>query len=319
MNVSKILVTDFDRKNLDIAKSIFDKSGIEIVRLNCIQEDEVISQCQGYPIVITQYAKFTENVLSKCLDMKVIVRYGVGVDNVDLQAAKKYGIKVCNVPDYGVGEVADHAMALYLTLARKIAFNNQLVRKGVWKYDDSIPIYRLSAQTIGVIGLGRIGYAFAQRAMAFGAKVIAFDSYLKDNNKKPDKNIELVSFDELIEQSNVISIHCPLDGNRDLISSKEFQKMKNDTILINVSRGGIINEDALYEALVSKKLSGAGCDVVSKEPIDMDSKLLTLENFIVTPHIAGYSEEASEELERKVAEEALRGALGQELKNHVNP
>lgn len=317
MNRTLIAITDCDHDDISVESGVMAAAGLEAPWLNCKTEDDLIRDCKGFKSVINQYAPFTEKVLANLPDLKVIVRYGVGVDNVDLAAATKYGVKVCNVPDYGMYEVADHAMALSLALARKVLLNNNNVKNGVWEYQKAIPLYRLSTQTVGVIGVGRIGTAFSDRAHAFGMKVLACDEYAQKNGKYKDY-MEMVSLDELLERSDLISIHCPLDGNRDLISAPQLKKMKKNAYLVNVSRGGIINEADLYEALKNGEIAGAACDVFSPEPIHNDNPLLTLDQFIATPHIAWYSEESALELERKVAEEAVRGALDQPLLNVVN-
>ncbi|MDD4699674.1 MAG: C-terminal binding protein [Oscillospiraceae bacterium] len=317
MNEKLVAITDCDHDNIEVESGVLAAAGLKAPWLNCKTEEDLIRDCKGFKSVINQYAKFTEKVFANLPDLKVIVRYGVGVDNIDLTAATKYGVKVCNVPDYGMYEVADHAIALALALARKIVLNNENVKNGIWEYQKAIPIYRLSTQTVGVIGVGRIGTAFAERAKAFGMNVLVCDEYAAKSGKIKDY-MKLVSLDELLEQSDIISIHCPLDGNRDLIAAPQLKKMKKNAYLVNVSRGGIINEQDLYEALVNKEIAGAACDVFSPEPVAQDSPLLKLHNFLATPHIAWYSEESAIELERKVAEEAARGALDQPLLNIVN-
>lgn len=317
LNRNLVAITDCDHDSIEVEAGVLKAAGLEAPWLHCKTEDDLIRECAGFKSVINQYARFTERVFDNLPDLKVIVRYGVGVDNVDLAAATRHGVKVCNVPDYGMYEVADHAMALTLALVRKVVFNNDNVKNGIWEYQKAIPIHRLSTQTVGVIGVGRIGTAFADRAKAFGMKVLAYDEYARKTGKTKDY-MEMVSLDELLERSDVISVHCPLDGNRDLIAAPQFKKMKNSAYIINVSRGGIINEHDLYNALLNKEIAGAACDVFSPEPISKDNPLLTLPNFLATPHIAWYSEEAALELERKVAQEAARGALDQPLLNVVN-
>ncbi len=318
MNKNLVAITDCDHDDINVESGVLAKEGLEAPWLNCKTEDDLIRECKGFRSLINQYAPFTEKVFAALSpELKVVVRYGVGVDNVDLKAATKYGVKVCNVPDYGMYEVADQAMALALALARKVVFCNERVKSGVWNYQEAIPIYRLSTQTVGVIGVGRIGTAFAERAKAFGLKVIAYDEYARKAGKTKDY-MEMVGLDELLERADIISIHCPLDGNRDLIAAPQLKKMKKNAYLINVSRGGIINEKDLYEALKAGEIAGAACDVFSPEPVAKDNPLLTLDNFLATPHIAWYSEQAALDLERKVAEEAARGALGQDLLNVVN-
>ena len=318
MKEKLVAITDCDHDNMDVETKVLKDNGLVAEWFNCKTEEDLIRDCKGYRSLINQYAKFTEKVFAALApELKVIVRYGVGVDNIDLAAATKHGVKVCNVPDYGMYEVADQAIAMMMALVRKIIFNNENVKNNIWSYQKAIPIHRLSTQTVGVIGVGRIGTAFAERAKAFGLKVIASDDSAK-NEKRVKDFIEMVDLDTLLEKSDIISVHCPLDNNRDLIAAEQFKKMKDSAYIINVSRGGIINEQDLYDALKSGKLAGAACDVFSPEPISKDNPLLTLDNFLASPHIAWYSEESSVELERKVAEEAARGALDQPVLNVVN-
>ena len=318
MNKNLVAITDCDHDDIEVESKALAKEGLEAVWLACKTEEDLIRECKGFKSLINQYAPMTEKVFAALSqELKTVVRYGVGVDNVDLAAASRYGVCVCNVPDYGMYEVADQAVALSLTLARKVVFCNNRVKSGVWNYQEAIPIYRLSTQTVGVIGIGRIGSAYAERMKAFGMKVIAYDEYARKAGKAKDY-MEMVSLSELLERSDIISIHCPLDGNRDLIAAQELKKMKKTAYLVNVSRGGIVNERDLYEALRDGEIAGAACDVFSPEPVAKDNPLLSLDNFLATPHIAWYSEQAALDLERKVAEEAARGALDQPLLNVVN-
>ena len=293
MNEKLVAITDCDHESIEVEAGVLEAAGLKAPWFHCKTEDDLIRDCAGFRSVINQYARFTERVFANLPDLKVIVRYGVGVDNVDLAAATKYGVKVCNVPDYGMYEVADHAMALALALARKIVFNNENVKNGVWEYQKAIPIYRLSTQTVGVIGVGRIGTAFAERAKAFGMKVLVYDEHAAKAGKTLDY-MEVVSLDELLEKSDIISVHCPLDGNRDLIAAPQLKKMKKNAFLINVSRGGIINEHDLHEALVNNEIAGAACDVFCPEPVSEYNPLLKLQNFLASPHIAWYSEESGD-------------------------
>lgn len=317
MDRSKIAITDCDRDDIETEAKVLAQSGLEAVWLNCKTEDDLIRDCKGFKSLINQYAPFTEKVFANLPDLKVITRYGVGVDNIDLAAATAHGVQVCNVPDYGMYEVADQAMGLTLALARKIVLCNSDVKRGVWRFQAAKPLYRLSTQTVGVIGVGRIGTAYAERAKAFGLKVLVHDDYAQKNGKI-QPYMEAVSLEELLKRSDIISVHCPLEGNRNLIAKEQLKLMKNSAYLINVSRGGIINEADLYEALKAGEIAGAACDVFSPEPVSQDNPLLTMDNFLATPHIAWYSEESAIELNRKVAEEAVRGALDQPLVNVVN-
>lgn len=318
MNRTLVAITDCDHDEIEVESKVLADAGLEAPWFKCKTEEDLIRDCKGFKSLINQYAPLTEKVFQALApELKVVVRYGVGVDNVDLAAAKKYGVKVCNVPDYGMYEVADQAMALSLALMRKVVFCNNRVKAGVWNYQEAVPIHRISTQTVGIIGVGRIGTAYAERIKGFGMKVIAYDEYARNNGKTQDY-MEMVGLDELLERADLISIHCPLDGNRNLIAAPQLKKMKKSAYIVNVSRGGIINENDLYEALKDGDIAGAACDVFCSEPVAQDNPLLKLDNFLATPHIAWYSESAALDLERKVAEEAARGALDQPLLNVVN-
>lgn len=318
MRKDLIAVTDCDHEDMEIEAQVMAKEGLEAAWFSCKTEEDVIRSCKGYRSLINQYAPMTEKVFQALApELRAVVRYGVGVDNVDLAAASRYGVKVCNVPDYGMYEVADQAAALTLALARKVVFCNNQVKSGVWSYQKAVPIYRLSTQTVGIIGVGRIGTAYAERMKAFGMKILAYDEYARKEGKIKDY-MEMTGLEELLKRSDIISVHCPLDGNRDLIAAAELKKMKQSAYLVNVSRGGIVNEQDLYEALKNGRIAGAACDVFCAEPVDKRNPLLGLDNFLATPHIAWYSEQSALDLERKVAEEAVRGALDQPLLNVVN-
>jgi D-3-phosphoglycerate dehydrogenase len=215
----------------------------------------------------------------------VIARYGVGVDSIDLGAATDLGIIVANVPDYCMDEVADQTLAMILTLVRKSAFFDGKVKTGRWDFQLGRPIHRLRGKTSGLIGCGRIGLEVAKRISGFGVRVIAFDPYLR----KGFEGIELRDFDSVLKESDLLSIHCPLnDTTRHLIGDREFEKMKKSPLVINTSRGAIIDEQALIRALEQGLVSGAGLDVLEKEPPDSQNPLLRMENVILSPHIGFY-------------------------------
>lgn len=318
MSCFRIVITDCDHENIDIEREVFKKANREIELLQCKTEEDLIEQCKGAQAFINQYAPITERVLRELPDLKLVVRYGVGVNNVDLEAATKYGVQVCNVPDYGMNEVADHALAMMLCLTRKIVTMNNHTKNGVWDYQESIPVYRHSEQVVGVIGLGRIGSSFAKKVNALGCKVIAYDPYYPNRNVLAPEYVEFVSFEDLIKKSDIISIHCPSDNAINLIGEKELSEMKNTAYLVNVSRGGIINEEALDKALSEKWIAGAALDVVLHEPLSQESPLFKHNNFICTPHMAWYSEQSAKELKRKVAEEVVRFCNNEAVAYPVN-
>lgn len=299
----KIIITDCDHKDIDIETKVLNNAGLNFELKQCHSEEDVILQCQDADALIVQYAKITKKVMDSLPNLKMIVRYGVGVDTIDIEEATKHNIQVCNVPDYGMNEVADHAIALMMAMTRKIVLMNNYTKQEKWDYTYSIPIHRACNQTVGVIGLGRIGRNFATKAHALGYNIIGYDPYFKESDDT--KFITIKSLDELISSADIISLHIPAEGNQNLFNKETFKKMKNNAIIINVARGGIINEDDLYDALNSKEIAGAAIDCVCKEPMLPKHKLFTLDNYIATPHMAWYSEEASQELKRKVAEECV--------------
>ena len=313
----RVIITDCDHDNIDIEKKVFADAGMSVELRQAVTEDEVIAQCQDAEIFIVQYAKITEKVMDNCPCLKYVVRYGVGVDTIDIPAATRHGIQVGNVPDYGMNEVADHAIALAMSMIRKTIEMNAFTKNQKWDYTKSIPIHRFSEMTVGVIGLGRIGRNFAQKMHALGFKVIGTDPYFKAT-PETDAYVKPVSMEDVITQSDVISLHCPADGNMNLFCAETFKKMKNTAILINVARGGIINEEDLDQALTDGEIGGAALDCMLGEPVSKDSPLFRHENLVVTPHMAWYSQEAAQELKRKVAEESVRFARGEAIHYPIN-
>lgn len=311
-----VFISDCDHESVDIERDVLRAITNDVQWLSCSTEEEVIEHCKEADGVIVQYAPFTRKVFENLPNLKVIARYGVGVDTIDLQAASEHGVQVCNVPDYGVNEVSDHAFALIMALARKIVLMNESVKRNEWDYQKSIPIHRLEEQTLGVIGLGRIGNALAEKAHGLGMDVIGFDN--SRGRKYFPSFVKSVSFEELLRKSDIISIHIPLnEATRDLISTREFQLMKDGAYIVNTSRGGIIDEEALIEALEQKQIAGAALDVFEKEP-PLNKKLFQFDNFIGTPHMAWYSIEASQELKRKAAEEVVRVLTNKQPEYPVN-
>lgn len=312
----KVYITDCDHDNINIEKEIFDKAGIELTLKDAISEDDVIEQCKDGDIFIVQYAKISRKVMENCPNLRYIVRYGVGVDTIDVEAATELGVQVGNVPDYGMNEVADHAISLALSFLRKINTMNNFTKNEKWDYTRAIPIHRFSTLTVGVVGLGRIGSNFARKMSALGFNVIGFDPR-REVIRELDY-VEIVDFKELLEKSDLISIHCPADNNYDLFDKNAFSKMKKTSFIINTARGGIINEEALEWALNNDIIAGACLDCMLNEPVDKSNPLFKHENVIVSPHIAWFSEESAQELKRKVAEESVRFAKGEDIHYPIN-
>ena len=246
--------------------------------------------------------------LKRC---KAIGRFGLGVDNIDLPAAKALGISVSYVPDYCMQEVSDHAMALLLALVRKIPQSNKLVQSGRWEVPPLVPIHRLSGRTLGLVGFGNIPRALAPKAQAFGLRVVTHDPYVPAD-ALAKAGVQGVSFDELLATSDIVSVHAPLmPATRGLFNADVFGKMKKGALLINTARGPLVDEDALVAALDAGTLGGAALDVVTAEPLAKDSKLLGRDNVILTPHTAFYSVEALNELQTKCASDVARVLSGE--------
>ena len=273
--------------------------------------------------------QYTADVIDKLNQCKVIVRVGVGFDNVDLIASGKKGISVCNVPDYGTNDVADHAIALMLTLMRGIHTYSEKVRLSKsWNWGDAGPLHRLTDLTIGIIGLGRIGTATALRAKSLGMYVKFFDPYVPDGLDKTLGFTRIQNLSALLKQSDVVSIHCPLtEETKGMAASVFFNDIKKGAVFINTARGEIVEINALNKALQSNHLKAAGLDVLPQEPPDPNHSLIKAwrsgeqwiaQRLIITPHAAFYNEESYLEMRKKAAEEVKRVLNGQKPRNCVN-
>jgi phosphoglycerate dehydrogenase-like enzyme len=247
-----------------------------------------------------------------------VVRAGVGYNNVDLHAAGRRGILVCNVPDYGTEEVADHAIMLLLAVARQLLDADRSLREGRWDYRAAQHAPRLRGKTLGIIGCGRIGSATALRAKAFGLDVVFYDPYVVPGTEKALGIRRTFQLDELLDQSDFVSLHCYLDeSTHHLIDARALARMKRGSILINTARGPVVDQPALIDALDAGHLLGAGIDVFEREPLD-DERLRHHPRVVLTPHSAFYSIEGFVELRRKAAEEVRRLLLGEPPHNLVN-
>ncbi len=315
----QIVVSDCDHASMAPEEAVFGASGIGFRHLRCLSEEALISQCKGVAIVLNQYAPFTARVFAALKpDLRQVVRYGVGVDNIDVAAATAAGVQVCNVPDYGVHEVSNHALGLILAFARKLVFMNAETKAGAWDYRLAIPVRRFSELTVGIVGFGRIGGMLAEKLKSLDCRVIGYDPAYGPGSPEM-RNAAWVPFDRLVAESDFITLHCPLTPETyAMFDAAVLKRMKPTAVIINTARGGIIDEAALAAALRGGVLAGAALDVVEREPLAADSPLRGLDNCLLTPHMAWYSEEAGLEMKRKVAEEAVRFATGQPVHYPVN-
>jgi D-3-phosphoglycerate dehydrogenase len=306
-----IAVTDSVFPSLDPAKAALARVDPDIRMAKSAGADDILAIAREADAILVTYAKLPGELLRQLTRCKVIGRFGLGVDNIDIKTAAELGITVTYVPDYCMAEVSDHAMALLLALARKVPFSNALVQGGRWEMPAVAPLRRLAGQVLGLIGFGHIPRALVPKAKAFGLAVIAHDPYVS-----PDVLAALgvagVSFDDLLARSDFISVHAPLTPHtRGLVDAAAFAKMKKGVLIVNTARGPLIDEQALVAALDSGHLGGAALDVVATEPLAKDSPLLHRDNVVLTPHTAFYSVEALNELQTKCASDVARVLSGE--------
>jgi len=306
-----IVITDSPFPSLEPAQKALARLDPQYRMAKSPSADDILAAARDADAILVTYAKLPGELLRQLTRCKAIGRFGLGVDNIDLPAAKALGIAVNYVPDYCLREVSDHAMALLLALARKVTLANTLVQSGRWEVPALVPLRRLEGQVLGLVGFGNIPRALAPKAKAFGFKVLAHDPYVA---KEPlsATGVEGVSFDDLLARSDFISVHAPLlPATRGLMNAAAFAKMKKGAYVINTARGPLVDEPALVAALDSGHLGGAALDVVASEPLPKDSPLLNRDNVIVTPHTAFYSVEALEELQTKCASDVARVLSGE--------
>ena len=303
----------------EVEKGVFESEKIEFQISDCFTDEDILELCHDADAVMTVFQTLSSNVISKLSNCKVIVRYGIGFDNVDLKTATKKGIKVCNIPDYCTEEVATHAVSLMLSLNRNLKVLNRNVAKGEWSDAFSPPSRRLNTQTLGLVGFGKIAREVAKYSAAFGLKQIAYDPFLPEEifNRQ---GVEKVELERLFKESDIISLHLPLnDETRHMINKESLKLIKKNVVIINTSRGSLINQNDLLEALKQKQIGGAGLDVLETEPLtDPSHELFSFENVIITPHIAYKSVESAKLLHEKAAKTVCSVLHGEEVTNIVN-
>ena len=324
----KVVITDYVSPPVEPEETIF--SGL--ARVECLlarAPEELVGRVEDADaIIIFHEVSLTSGIIDRLEKCQVIVRGGVGYDAVDYRRAAERGIPVCNVPDYGVDEVADHAIGMMIACSRGFLRVERDLKLSLEPWDCRAvePVPRLAGATLGIVGLGRIGQATAQRAKAMRMRVIAYDPYLRPGTEKVH-GVEMVSFEELLEASDAVSLHVPLtDETRHMIDVDALGRMTPGAILVNTARGAVVDTAALANALREKKIAGAGVDVLPKEPASADDPLIQLwresgktqTNLILTPHTAFYSVEGLLEMRTKAAQEIVRALRSEKLINCVN-
>jgi len=311
-----------DNKTVDpeTQEEILEAAGADIEILGEKTEEALAEALQGADALITDAATpVTADVLAATDTLDVVGRAGIGVDNVDVSAADKHGITVVNVPDYCLDEVSTHALSLMLACARSVPRYDRATRAGEWDWKAGRPMFRVRGKTVGLAGFGGIARRLASKLRTFGADVLAYDPHV-DAETMTDYGVEKVGFDGLLARSDYVSIHIPLfEETRGLFDADAFAAMKDEAIVVNTSRGGVIDEDALIEALESGDIGRAGLDVLEDEPPAEDNPLLSMDDAVVTPHTAWYSEESRRDLSRSVARDVAAVLQGEEPKNPVDP
>ena len=299
-----MLITDFDYGNVDIEHRILEGAGLEVVEAQCRTEEDVVEAGRGVSALLTQYAPITAKVLAELPELRMVGRYGVGYDVVDVGAARERGVWVANVPDYGTEEVAAHALSMALALLRHLPLYDRSVRDGRWHPASTGPLHRLKNLTLGVVGIGRIGGTFARRAGPWFGRTLGCDPYL-EKDVWPE-GVEQASLQEVFSESLLISLHAPLtEETRSLVDRSLFERMPEGGYLVNTARGGLVAMDDLLWALEEGPLAGAALDVFPQEPPPASHPLLDTPNVILTPHAAYYSVEAEEEARSKAAQNVV--------------
>jgi len=315
----RVLVTDYAWPSLDIEREALGKIGAELAVAPTGQDEELQGLAPEADAILTNWKLVSGKTIAKASKCVIVSRYGVGVDNIDVEAATAHGIVVTNVPDYCMDEVSTEAMALLLCGARRTMVYDLLVRAGGWDMRAGIPLPRLWGLTLGIIGFGRIGREVAPKAQAFGLRVIAYDPYI-DQQEMVKKNVTPTDFDTLLRESDFITLHTPLTPETTkMIGEKALGKMKPTAWLINTARGGVVDTEALAVALQKGRIAGAGLDVMPQEPPAVNDPLRYLPNVIMTPHSAFYSEGSLQELQAKAVKRIVDVFAGKTPEHIINP
>ncbi len=307
-----------DPSSIKEEREELDKVNAELVLAEFETEEDIIAATRDADAILTTFAPITRRVMEESPKVRVIVRYGIGYDTVDADAATDNGILVVNLPGFCLDEVADHTIGLLLACVRRIVYYNNLTKSGYWARYHEMSIASFTGQTLGLVGCGTIGQAVAKRAMGFDLKILGTDPFV-DKGLAIRHGITLVGMEELLRESDFVSVHSLL--NKDtchLIGEKEFRQMKPTAYFINTSRGPVVDEPALIEALQKKRIAGAGIDVFEQEPVNPDNPLLKMDNVVVTPHNAGWSDAAGRRARILVGKEAARVVSGKYPGHWVN-
>jgi len=317
----KTVITDHPFPSLDLAQAIFGRNGIDLEIMQTKDTETIVARTKTADAMLVGMARIDKKVIDALERCKVIVRLGVGYDNVDVSAATSRGIMVVNIPDFCTDEVSDHAMALILMIARRLIHGQKAVWEGKWgpMAIDFTSFKRIKEQTLGLYGFGRIARGVGEKARGFKMTCIAFDPFIT-KEAMAASGVEKVEMKELLARSDYISLHSPLTKETEnAFGLEEFRAMKRTAWIINTSRGPVIREEDLIKALDQKLIAGAALDVLAKEPPDKSHPLMNRDNVIITPHMGSWTWDSRNDLQTKGAEEAIRVLKGERPRNLVNP
>jgi D-3-phosphoglycerate dehydrogenase len=317
--MSLVVITDYTFPDTEIERVALEAGGARLRASRCKDRAELIALVGGADAVITQFARIDAEVIAAMDRAKVIARYGIGVDNVDLEAARARGIPVCNVPDYCIDEVADHTLALSLDLTRRISAISAHLRTGTWSLPVELAQMRaLSAMTVGVVGFGRIGRAVSARLRACGARVLVSDP-VATAEAVAAAGCAAASLDTLLAAADLITLHCPsTPATRRLLDADRLGRCRRGVLVVNAGRGDLVDTPALVAALASGQVGAAALDTCDPEPIPAGHPLLSLPQVIITPHAASCSVRAASALRQGVIAHALRAVRGEPARDVVN-
>ncbi len=314
----KVIYTDHGFGSIEIERGIIESANADLLVEQCQTAEDVMAVAADADALLVQWAPVTAAVIKKLERCKIIVRLGIGFDNVDIEAARESGIPVCNVPDYCIDEVADHTLSMALSLARQLQSTDGRVRDGLWSIIPKKEMPAFREMTFATVGFGRIARAVHQRARSFSFKLAAYDKFVS-NKAMMECGVSFLELDELFERADIISLHCQLtNATKHMVNAAQLQRMKPSAILINTARGSLVDTNALAEALNSGEIAAAGLDVFEVEPLPEEDPIRNCENALLTSHTAWYSERSVPQLQKKAAEALVRALRGEQLKNQVN-
>ena len=322
----KVVVTDYIEPDMEWEAEQLRSRGIEpfeAYQLKFRPQDEVFEKVRDADVIVVNMVKFPESLIARLEKCKLIIRHGIGYDNVDVAACTKYGIQFAYQPDYCQIDVAEHAISLLFACARKVCQSRKTLdnssRNGEWDFSDLFPIYRMEGKTLGVLGVGRIGSHVVRKMQSFGFRIIGCDPYLSEKRKAAIQGIEWADKETLFRESDLITVHTPLkEDTHYVVNAETLALMKSTACIVNTSRGGMVDSKALAQALREKKIACAAIDVYEVEPPAPDFELFGLDNIILTPHTGWASEEAGWEIRKSILEDILAAFEGRDARCVVN-